>query len=219
MEEEFERPSESSNKTLQGEFDKIRDAKVHEILRLLKTLYVIINAYIQYKKYGEDADFNSAIKRINDSLNSEKESEKIFHYFAGKIESMEITWDEFSKYYEKIMEMFSSPDYKPPEFSQDIYDHLLTLYFHYSEHYLQHNYLLWDLRIDVYLSKLMAHALLLNNDLRNKGTRYLERTKITIKTQKDNAQKRSEHINKLLIHVNKKASWPEKYCEFCRIGY
>lgn len=204
MEDEFEQLSDQES--LEAEFDKIRNARVHEILVSLKSLYVIINAFIQYTKYEEDADFSSAIKRINDSLNSEEKKE-VFRYFAvpGNIGSMDpMTFEELKKYYAQIIEMVSSPDYKPPDIAQDIYDHLLTLYFHYSIHYLKHNYLLWDMRIDLSLFKVLKRASLAFYDLKRKGKCDIERTRSTIKTLKTNAKKRSEHIIQLLPHIKKK---------------
>jgi hypothetical protein len=48
MEEEFDQLSDQ--KSLEAEFDKIRDTRLQMILTWLKSLYVAINAFIQYKE-------------------------------------------------------------------------------------------------------------------------------------------------------------------------
>jgi hypothetical protein len=179
MENEFDDLLESNKESLEAEFDKIRDTKLHEILTCLKSLYVIINAFIQYK-YEEDTDFSSMIKLVNDSLTSEEESEKIFHYFGI---SDNLGSDQFNNYYKQIFETIVSPEYKPPTIVQDIYDQVLTLYFHYSEHYLKHGYLLWDLRIDLILSNIMTHANMSFQEHIRIGNRDLARTKKTTKVK------------------------------------
>lgn len=199
MEEEFEEPLESSNESLEAEFDKIRDARVHEILLRLKSLYVVIIAYKQYI-YEEDTDFSSTMRRVNDSLNSEEEREKVFRYFGI---SDDTGSDNFNNYYNQIVMMVFSPDYKPPDIDQDIYDHLLTLYFHYSSYYLKDNYLLWHLRIDLSLFKAMTRASLAFHDLIRKGKGDLTRTKGSTRTLKTKAQKRREHIIQIFPHIKK----------------
>jgi hypothetical protein len=63
MENKFDDLLESDQETLEAEFDKIRDTRLNEILKTLKSLNVIINAYKQFK-YEEDTDFSSMMKRI-----------------------------------------------------------------------------------------------------------------------------------------------------------
>jgi hypothetical protein len=202
MENEFDELFEADQGSLEAEFDKIRDTRLNEILKCLKSLYVIINAYKQYK-HETHTDFDSMIKQVNNSLNSEEESRKLFHYFDT---SYAIGSDEFNNYYRQIMTMINSPEYRPPNIAEDIYDHLLTLWFCYSSHYLRHRYLLRDLQLDLCLMKVMSRADLAFNDIINKGNRDLQRTKGSTKTQKEKAHKRREHIIQLFNYIKKKES-------------
>jgi hypothetical protein len=200
MENEFGELFEADQGSLEAKFDKIRDTRLNEILKCLKSLYVIINAYKQYK-HETHTDFDSMIKQVNNSLKSEEEGIKLFHYFDT---SYAIGSDEFSSYYRQIMTMINFSEYRPPNIAEDIYDHLLTLWFCYSSHYLRHGYLLRDLQLDLCLMKVMSRANLAFNDIINKGNRDLRRTKGSTKTQKEKAQKRREHIIKLFNYIKKK---------------
>ncbi len=172
----------------------IRHAKLREIKRALKDLYIIGTSTNFYSQSSIDMDYNEFEKLIGETHEfSQGNTQSVFN----KIDSVlqEMTSDEtvfvgIKKFQEdqktKIINLLLSLDYTPPQDWREIVDHLVLLRFYYSSDF-EYYHPIVEAYFDVSLCKIMAATGSLSVILRldAKEIRRIKNMRESLKKQTD----------------------------------